>query len=135
MLFWYFEENRNWRSYEAVVSNANMTFSHDVISVPWIRGSVCNVWFSFKLKKTELLFSRQNIQGQVSKLIQINKKILFNKYLREIEFLSQTQNFIFYILSLQPYFIDLRYFKLWILSEQIKIVWNTKDLHHQVKKK
>ena len=44
------------------------------------------------------------------------------------EFLPQT-------ISLEPNVADLRYFKLWILLDQIIWVWNIKDLQHRVLKK
>ena len=38
------------------------------------------------------------------------------------------------LISLQPYVVDFRHFKLWILLDQIILVWNSKGLHHKVAK-
>ena len=49
-----------------------------------------------------------------------------------MNFHSITHKLCFLIpLSLQPDDVDLGYFKLWILLDQIIQVWNIKSLHHQ----
>ena len=48
--------------------------------------------------------------------------------------ISDRKNRVFYLIpvSLQPNVGDLRYFKLWIVLDQIIQVWNIKGFHHQI---
>ena len=66
-------------------------------------------------------------------LLSISKNLSLYCYLVDTCLLSIYQTIYRCILiSLQPEVLDLRYFKLWTLLDQI--VWNIRGLHHQVVK-
>ena len=61
----------------------------------------------------------------------LTKKVL--SYIKRNWVFATNSDFLI-LISYEPNVIDLRYFKLWILLDQVILVWNIKGLHHHVAK-
>ena len=117
------------------LNTTNWRFKQDILNFKHAYINHKNVltlgFFRYKFIPSVIVFSFLFLHHQI-KIIPLMSFILSINITRQRNWVFATNSDFLITITLEPNVADLRYFKLWILLDQIIWVWNIKGLQHRV---